>query len=120
MLIKTIKVSQFSLGITIVEGALRDNKGCCMEILRFVIATRPIDFCFLEQFGIDNPREVDLEYLHSRSLYSKTKEVTNFQVIDIWLKIKPTTLNCTNSPRINQDKNQIDKIVYNLVKIKPN
>ena len=61
-----------------------------MEVLRFVIATRPIDFCFLEQFGIDNPREVDLEYLHSRKTPPTKKAFTNFQVIDIWVKIKPT------------------------------
>ena len=61
-----------------------------MEILRFVIATRPIDFCFLEQFGIDNPRELDLEYLHSRNFPKENKAaVTNFHVNDVWVKIKP-------------------------------
>jgi hypothetical protein len=77
-------------GITIVNGALPNKEGCYMEILRFVIATRPIDFCFLEQFGLDDPREVDLEYLHSRNFPKVNKaSVTNFQLIDVWVKIKP-------------------------------
>lgn len=62
-----------------------------MEIIRFVIASRPIDFCFLEQFGIDESRELDLEYLHSNARnFPKTRaQKRNFNVVDVYVKIKP-------------------------------
>lgn len=44
------------IGIRIPKGAIKDEQRNSFETIRFVISTFPVDFQFIMQPGIDNPK----------------------------------------------------------------
>ena len=82
------------LGISIPRGAIKDANGDCMETLRFVVSTFPIDFQFITQTGIDVPKHAEWEFVLERGLLVEkayAEPATEFfKLIDVFVKIKPT------------------------------
>lgn len=75
-------------GISIPKGALLDAKGECMETLRFVVSTFLIDFQFLVQTGIDDPKQSEWEFVPVRLEVGRGDAETKFfKVIDVVVKL---------------------------------
>lgn len=50
-----------------------------------------MEFCYVQQFGINNSCERELKNQNSRFLGgARSEETKGFKTFDVWVKIKPT------------------------------
>lgn len=98
------------IGISIPKGAIKDAEGRIFETLRFVVSTFTLDFQFLMQTGIDNPKYTEWGFIgHHPGYHKETQDeikysqsqINNFQfqIVDVVVKIAPKNLNLSQSKK---------------------